>query len=104
MPLTSDTGVLSIAEWGWNVAADHTVRGKRVTLHDGSQCTDQGVWTALKTIRTKFKNFHPTEDSLLCFTGTAPGGAAAVRIFFDASSFWNLPSRGWEVAGKPAPV
>jgi hypothetical protein len=103
MPLYGDDGMVSIAEWGWNIAADHTVRGKKVSLHDGSKAVDASVYGMLKTVQTKFKNFHPTADKLIAFNGTAPGGSPALRIFFDGSSLQNLPSRGWQVAGKPAP-
>lgn len=94
------SAVLSIAEWGWNIAADHTVRGKVVALHDGSK-GDSGVRSLLKGVRSRFVG----SGDLVCFNGTAPGPSRdpALRIFFDASRFADIESRGWMIAGQPAP-
>lgn len=98
--LAADAGLLSIAEWGWNVAADHTVRGKRVTLHDGSK-GDRKAYQQLQAVRQKFVG----GGDVVAFDGHAPGPGrpAALRIFFDATKFWDLESRGYLVAGQPAP-
>jgi hypothetical protein len=104
-PLSKTEGLLSIAEWGWYIAADHTVRNKKVTLHDGSGAADRSLPKRLKALAPQFKDFHPDSDKLVAFNGTAPGHppADALRIFFDGSSFDQFESRGWLVAGKPAP-
>jgi hypothetical protein len=106
-PLTDDTGLLSMAEWGGDVAAKHTSRASKVTLHDGSKIgrNAQDVYQALKQVQLRFKLFNPKVDRVLAFDGEAPrDGTPALRIFFDASSLQNIPSRGWQVAGKPAPI
>jgi len=99
-PNAGSGGSLSIAEWGWNVAADHTVRGKSVTLHDGSK-GDRKAYQQLQAVRSKFVG----GGDVVAFDGHAPGQGRppALRIFFDASTFWDLESRGYLVAGQPAP-
>jgi hypothetical protein len=99
-PLGGDAGLLSIAEWGWNVAADHTVRGRRIVLHDGSK-GDRKAYQQLQAVRNKFIG----GGDVIAFDGHAPGAGhpPALRIFFDASKFQDLDSRGYLVAGQPAP-
>lgn len=99
-PLAGGAGLLSLAEWGWNVAADHTVRGKRVVLHDGSK-GDRKAYQQLQAVRKRFVG----GGDVVAFDGHAPGPGrpAALRIFFDASKFQDLDSRGYLVAGQPAP-
>ncbi|MBL8730087.1 MAG: hypothetical protein JNM25_16805 [Planctomycetes bacterium] len=99
-PLAGDAGLLSIAEWGWNVAADHTVRGRRVSLHDGSK-GDRKAYAQLQAVRKQFVG----GGDVVAFDGRAPGPGhpPALRIFFDASRFQDLDSRGYLVAGQPAP-
>ncbi len=98
--LDDDNGLLSIAEWGWNIAADHTVRGRRVALHDGSK-GDRKAYQQLQAVRRQFRG----GGDVVAFDGHAPGVGhpPALRIFFDASAFWDLESRGYLVAGQPAP-
>jgi hypothetical protein len=99
-PLTKNTGLLSLAEWGGAVASQHTVRNGNVTLHDGSGAADRNVYTLLQGVRNRFKG----SPDVIAYNGTAPhDNAPALRIFFDASSFDNLDSRGWLINGKPAP-
>ena len=101
-PLTSNEGLLSIAEWGWNIAKDHTVRNSKVTLHNGSKAADPSLYGDLKVASQRFLG---GAQEVLCFNGKAPGKppSPALRIFFDASKFAEMESRGWLVAGKPAP-
>jgi hypothetical protein len=103
-PLSRNEGLVSFAEWGWNIAADHTVRNTKVTLHDGSAAADPQVSKLLKGVMPKFRDFNPNADKVVCFNGKAPvDHAPALRIFFDASRLADIESRGWKVAGKPAP-
>lgn len=98
--IDDDAGMLSIAEWGGSAAAGHTVRSKTVALHDGSKA-DRGSYQQLQAVRKKFVG----GGDVVAYNGHAPGEGhpPAMRIFFDASRFWDLESRGYLVAGQPAP-
>lgn len=101
VPVDSQGGMLSIAEWGGAVASRHVVRHKLVHLHDGSRI-DAKVRGVLKQERARFRG----GPEIIGYDGTAPGPSQdpAMRIFFDATRFNELESRGWMVAGKPAPA
>lgn len=95
--------VVSFAEWGWDIAKDHKKANRSITVHDGSKGKPD-VWRMLKAVMPRFKDFNPAADKIVCFDGEAPvDRSPALRIFFDASSLMNLETRGWLVAGKPAP-
>jgi hypothetical protein len=102
-PGSTKDGTLSIAEWGWNIPEQHTAKDKKVTVHDGSGAEDPHLFKRLKALMPKFKGFDASSDKLVCFNGKTPDSSPALRIFFDTSSFNKFESRGWLVAGEPAP-
>ncbi len=99
-PVGTNQVKLSIAEWGGGMANQHTVRDAIVTLHDGSKA-HASLKNVVAAARKKFRG----GPDFVAYDGHAPGPKhePALRIFFDASSFASIESRGWMVAGKPAP-
>jgi hypothetical protein len=70
--------------------------------HSLSKAENPKPLKLLKGRQSKFKSWRPGADDVVCFNGKSPDSTSALRIFFDATAFSELESRGWDVAGKRA--
>lgn len=102
---------LSIAEWGWDIAADHTTRDKDITVledltkvnpaeyaPDPKAADHHEVVAHLKAVLADLKRELPGK-TLVGYIGKDPSHKKAFRIFFEGFAPGTQKHRGWHCNG-----
>lgn len=96
---------LSIAEWGWDIEADHKTSDRGITVledltkvNPAEYAPDREGTAHLKEVLTDLKRELPGKK-LVGFVGKDPSGKKAFRIFFEGFAPGTRTHRGWHCNG-----
>jgi hypothetical protein len=89
---------LSIAEWGWDIAADHTTRDKDVTVLENVLQCDPAEYGIKAPVLSDLKQELKVKK-VVGFVGKDPSHEKAFRLFFEGFAPGTRTHRGWHCNG-----